>query len=149
MESNILKVMIGIKLNKFISISFSTLYKEIVFPNFKIIFSIKKIGHPLKLLNSINKSINTFYIIIFIFFRGGGGGGYFLFYFIHNKQNRKMIIIFQIGDIPLNNMIYVRVCNCLKGGYQDVRIRSSLVDIHGSLSLRHPMIHRLLSQLTF
>jgi hypothetical protein len=84
--------MIGIKLNKFIYISFSTLYKEIVFPNFKIIFSIKKIGHPLKLLKSIHKSIITFYIIIFIF----------LFYFIHNKQNSKMIIIFQIGDIPLN-----------------------------------------------
>jgi hypothetical protein len=46
--------MIGIKLNKFIFISFSTLYKEIVFPNIKIIFSIKKIGHSLKLLKSIN-----------------------------------------------------------------------------------------------
>ena len=57
--------MIGIKLNKFIFISFSTLYKEIVFPNIKIIFSIKKIGHSLKLLKSINKSIITFYIIIF------------------------------------------------------------------------------------
>jgi len=31
------------------------LYKEIVFPNFEIIFSIKKIGHPLKLLKSINQ----------------------------------------------------------------------------------------------
>ena len=59
LELNILKIMIGIKLNKFIFISFSTLYKEIVFPNFKIIFSIKKIGHPLKLLKSINKSIIT------------------------------------------------------------------------------------------
>jgi len=93
--------MIGIKLNKFIFISFSTLYKEIVFPNFKIIFSIKKIGHPLKLLKSINKSIITFYIIIFIYFLGGRG--YFLFYFIHNQQNSKILIIFQIGDIPLNN----------------------------------------------
>ena len=91
--------MIGIRLSKFIFITFSTLYKEIVFPNFKIIFSIKRIGHPLKLLKSINKYINTFYIIIFIFFFGEG---YFLFYFIHNKQNSKMIIIFQIGDIPLN-----------------------------------------------
>ena len=65
LELNILKIMIGIKLNKFIFISLSTLYKEIVFPNFKIIFLIKKIGHPLKLLKSINKSIITFYIIIF------------------------------------------------------------------------------------
>ena len=74
--------MIGIKLNKFIFISFSTLYKEIVFPNFKIIFSIKKIGHPLKLLKSINKSIITF---ILSFFLGGGGGGsnfYFISYSI-------------------------------------------------------------------
>jgi hypothetical protein len=53
--------MIGIKLNKFIFISFK-LYKEIVFPNFKIILSIKNIGHPLKLLKSINKSIITFFV---------------------------------------------------------------------------------------
>ena len=79
--------MIGIKLNKFIFISFSTLYKEIVFPNFIIIFSIKKIGHPLKLFNSINKSINTFYIIIFIFFRGwGGGGGGGVFFILFHPQ---------------------------------------------------------------
>ena len=75
--------MIGIKLNKFIFISFSTLYKEIVFPNFKIIFSIKKIGHPSKLLKSIIKSIITFYIIIF-FFRGEGG----IFYFISSTINK-------------------------------------------------------------
>jgi len=46
--------MIGIKSNKFIS--FSTLYKEIVFPNFEMIFSNKEIGHPLKLLKSINNN---------------------------------------------------------------------------------------------
>ena len=72
LELNILKIMIGIKLNKFIFISFSKLYKDIVLPYFKITFSIKKIGHPLKLLKSINKSIITFYILIFIFFRGAG-----------------------------------------------------------------------------
>ena len=95
--------MIGIKLNKFIFISFSTLYKEIVFPNFKIIFSIKKIGHPLKLLKSFHKSITgvLLFILSFLFFFRGRG--IFLCYFIHNKQNSEMIIIFQIGDIPLNN----------------------------------------------
>ena len=69
--------MIGIKLNKFIFISFK-LYKEIVFPNFKIILSIKNIGHPLKLLKSINKSIITFYIIISFL---GGGIFFILFHF--------------------------------------------------------------------
>ena len=57
--------MIGIKLNKFIFISLSTLYKEIVLPNFKIIFLIKKIGHPLKLLKSINKS--NYYFLYYHF----------------------------------------------------------------------------------
>ena len=71
--------MIGIKLNKFIFISFK-MYKEIVFPNFKIILSIKKIVHPLKLLKSFNKSIITFYIIIFIYFLGGRGVFFNLFY---------------------------------------------------------------------
>ena len=92
--------MIGIKLNKFIFISFSTLYKEIVFPNFKIIFSIKKIGHPLKLLKSINKSIITFYIFL--------GEGHFLFYFIFNRYSYmvkyliKFVVIFNLTDDEKN-----------------------------------------------
>ena len=81
--------MIGIKLNKFIFISFSTLYKEIVFPNFKIIFSIKRIGHSLKYLKSINKHINTFYIIIFIFFLGGG----VFFILFHIQINRYSYMV--------------------------------------------------------
>ena len=92
--------MIGIKLNKFIFISFSTLYKEIVFPNFKIIFSIKQISHSLKLLKSINKSIITFYIFL--------GEGHFLFYFIFNRYSYmvkyliKFVVIFNLTDDEKN-----------------------------------------------
>jgi hypothetical protein len=76
------------------------LYKEIVFPNFKIIFLIKKIGHPLKLLKSINKSIITFYIFL--------GEGHFLFYFIFNRYSYmvkyliKFVVIFNLTDDEKN-----------------------------------------------